>query len=296
MFERFDFSVLDLPSYKEDSVREDIVAPVLHRLGYSASGDMRMDRSRSLSHPFVNIGSKSQKIHIIPDYTLYFQDIPLLVLDAKAPSEAISKSTHVEQAFSYAIHPDIRAPYYGLCNGRNWIIYGIMSFDPVLTISTKEIDEKWHMIEHALLPKYLLIPELRDFRADYGMILTKFGLRYDCSIYHPMFYWLDFNRVEDGLYTSSSTIANGGAICAISFDYNESIFNAIMDRLPVDVSSEIRDALRRQPFSFDVDGKIIVTSKGHLGSIQHGQYEEFAPIILDEIIDVVYDPSVILDE
>lgn len=35
MFEEFDFSLLDDPEFKEDAVREEIVAPILNRLGFA---------------------------------------------------------------------------------------------------------------------------------------------------------------------------------------------------------------------------------------------------------------------
>jgi hypothetical protein len=54
------------------------------------------------------IGSQKRAIHIIPDYTLWYDDQAVLVLDAKKPSAALVKSEHVEQVFSYAIHPDVR--------------------------------------------------------------------------------------------------------------------------------------------------------------------------------------------
>ena len=34
----FDFSILDNGDFLEDSVREEIITPILHKLGYSASG------------------------------------------------------------------------------------------------------------------------------------------------------------------------------------------------------------------------------------------------------------------
>ena len=139
LFTGFDFSALDLPSYKEDAVREDIVAPILRKIGYKATGDIRMERSKQLIHPFVKIGSKDYPIHIIPDYTLFWQNTPLLILDAKSPTEEVIKSRHVEQAFSYAIHPDIRAHYYGLCNGRHLVIFSISQSEPVLLIPVQEI-------------------------------------------------------------------------------------------------------------------------------------------------------------
>ncbi len=53
----FDFSVLDDPEFKEDSVREEIVAPLVRALGYAPSGRYRVIRSRPLEHPYVSIGS-----------------------------------------------------------------------------------------------------------------------------------------------------------------------------------------------------------------------------------------------
>lgn len=40
--DNFDFSLLDDPEYGEDSVREDIISPIIKALGYSASGNNKM--------------------------------------------------------------------------------------------------------------------------------------------------------------------------------------------------------------------------------------------------------------
>lgn len=111
MFEDFDFSLLDSPEFKEDSVREELILPII--------------RSKTLEHPYVSIGSQPRKISIIPDYVFLSDDKPYWVLDAKSPSEKIRKSEHVEQAYSYAIHPEIRADLYALCNGKEFILYSI---------------------------------------------------------------------------------------------------------------------------------------------------------------------------
>jgi hypothetical protein len=58
----FDFSLLDSPDFKEDSVREDIVMPLLSALGYSSAGPDTIIRSRALLHPFVTIGAKRRPI------------------------------------------------------------------------------------------------------------------------------------------------------------------------------------------------------------------------------------------
>ena len=85
MFDNFEFEALDDQEFKEDSVREMLVGPIVQRLGYSLTGDNRVVRSRSLLHPYVAIGSKQRKISIIPDYLFLSGDKPFWVLDAKSP-------------------------------------------------------------------------------------------------------------------------------------------------------------------------------------------------------------------
>jgi len=57
MFSDFDYSILDDPEFKEDSVREELIVPLIKELGYSASGENKVIRSRQLKHPFISIGS-----------------------------------------------------------------------------------------------------------------------------------------------------------------------------------------------------------------------------------------------
>ena len=47
------------PDFKEDSVREVIIHPILRELGYEESNIIR---SKTLKHPFLKIGSKKRKI------------------------------------------------------------------------------------------------------------------------------------------------------------------------------------------------------------------------------------------
>ena len=68
LFRDFDFKLLDSLDFKEDSVREELITPLLHALGYQAHGEFQIIRSKSLLHPFVMIGSKNHKVNIVPDY------------------------------------------------------------------------------------------------------------------------------------------------------------------------------------------------------------------------------------
>jgi hypothetical protein len=132
MLSHFDFKALDDPEFKEDAVREEILVPIIKGLGYQVTGDNRVVRSKTLRHPYVSIGSSLQKISIIPDYVFLSEGKPHWVLDAKAPNENILKSRHAEQAYSYAIHPEIRSEYFALCNGRTFILWSMRKLEPVI--------------------------------------------------------------------------------------------------------------------------------------------------------------------
>lgn len=60
VLEGFDFSLLESNEFKEDSVREEIILPIIKGLGYSSNQPHQIIRSRSLLHPFVSIGSKKR--------------------------------------------------------------------------------------------------------------------------------------------------------------------------------------------------------------------------------------------
>ena len=54
IYNDFNFALLNSSEFKEDSVREEIISPLLKQLGYSASGPNQIIRSRNLLHPFVS--------------------------------------------------------------------------------------------------------------------------------------------------------------------------------------------------------------------------------------------------
>lgn len=161
IFKNFDFSLLASPEFKEDSVREEIIKPLLDNLGYSAGGLNRIVRSRGLTHPFVYIGTKSQRIEIIPDYLLLVENKPVWVLDAKAPGENIQTGKNVQQAYSYAIHPEVNATYYALCNGKEFIVFEKNQPQKArLYFQLSEIEQHWDKFYQLLVPTaFKAVPE-----------------------------------------------------------------------------------------------------------------------------------------
>lgn len=160
----FDFSCLDDPAFREDAVREEVIAPILRALGYRHRGRYRVERSKILRHPFTMVGSRKRPVRIVPDYTLMVSRRAVLVLDAKGPGEDVTKPEHMFQAHSYASHPEIRCYRYGLCNGRRLIVVGPESWAREADVSLNGSAQCWESIETAIGTKALTpaTPQGRD--------------------------------------------------------------------------------------------------------------------------------------
>jgi 16S rRNA G966 N2-methylase RsmD len=148
----FEFKLLDSADFKEDSVREEIVHPILRALGYSPSGPNKIIRSKSLEHPFLRTGSKSRKITLVPDYLMTVGPNFYFVLDAKSPTEEIKHGDNVEQAYSYAVHPEIRVDLFSLCNGRELILFDARQTEAVLYLHLSELSAHWSKLQSFLSP------------------------------------------------------------------------------------------------------------------------------------------------
>ncbi len=149
LFSSFDFTQLYSPDFKEDSVREVLILPILQQLGWQQP---QIIRSKSLENPFIKIGSKKRQIKQIPDYLFKVEDSYAWVLDAKAPNELIVNSDNVEQVYSYSMHPEVRTKFFALCNGKEFVLYRQDEAKPILFFPLSEIDYYWENLAIFLSP------------------------------------------------------------------------------------------------------------------------------------------------
>ena len=296
MFETFDFTVLDDPSFKEDAVREEIVAPILRKLGYRPTGLRRVQRSKALVHPFVMIGSKPHRVYIVPDYTLFLQDRPLAILDAKNPSERIVNSTHVEQAYSYAIHPEIRCDYYGLCNGRELVMYNVGRWEPVSRFRIQDVDSDWQAVRNALNHTHLQSPLPLDLKRDYGTHASRAGIGKDIFIYFLDCPLKNLAKVRDNAFTATADHHADGVDYLVSFDFDQAHLTKLLSFLPTRVADEIRNGLGQQPFQMALFGSIIFSCHGRLGERVNSAFEDFVPIIVEDVIAAHADPTLVAED
>lgn len=140
LFGDIDFTSLkDNLKFKESDVREEIIMPLLTYLGYGGSNIVR---ELTLHHPFLHVGSNTDRpITLIPDYVFSIENSYAWVLDAKGPRENIQEKDYVEQAYSYAAHPEVRSNYFALCNGLEFVLYRTNGYnEPLLHFYLDEID------------------------------------------------------------------------------------------------------------------------------------------------------------
>lgn len=276
MFEDLNFEILNDVNYKEDSVREDIVMPILKKLGYSSSGINKIKRGIPLTHPFVNIGSTQRKINIIPDYILETENGFKWILDAKGPNEKIVKSGNVEQAYSYAINPEVRCSIYALCNGRRLTAYHISEIEPILDIQIESIEKNWREVEIILNPLHIEKPHLKDFHPDFGIHLLKLGVD-DNIVFHIIQAFIqNITKVNDELYTVYAVVFFGEDYGA-SFDFKPKQLSEFINSVPKAKKECIMRGLTNNPYSINfnsIEETFPITISAKKGNIAYTNNNE----------------------
>jgi len=223
LFEDFDFSLLTDSRFKEESVREELIAPLIRDLGYSNSinsKNTQVIRNHGLKHPFVSIGSSRKKITVIPDYLLLVSEKPAWILEAKSPFEDITDTKHVEQAYSYAIHPEVRVNYFALCNGHHFIVYDINRPQPLFHISLKAIELYRGLLKELLSP--LTILSFRDFNLnkDLGLHMKRLGFKNSDSTLIVDLKPLMILKYNDDLFSFTAPVSDGTTTYLGTFDFD----------------------------------------------------------------------------
>lgn len=147
----FDFSALENEDFKEDSVREFVIAPLLKELGFVLKDNknprkLEMILSKREKVNFQIGSNKKIAVDLMPDYTLYVDSKIYCVLDAKAPSVMIDKNSEsYQQALSYAV--GFNAKCFALCNGCRLVLFRLEGQEILLDVDLEhELQEKWNLL------------------------------------------------------------------------------------------------------------------------------------------------------
>ena len=209
MHPTLDLSRIHQSDFKEDSVRETVIMPILVALGYrdSAEAEFAIQRSVTLVDPWVKTGSRAVEIApVFPDYLLRHRGKALLILEAKAPGVKIDEGQAVHQAFFYAIHPEIKVTHFALCNGHYITIFNIYR-ELLETIPLVEIAVHWRRLQSYFTPTVpqrvvTTAPPLKDYlqipQPGANLPVTKRSKKRHFGV-HPYFTRQSWNVVSEYL-------------------------------------------------------------------------------------------------
>jgi hypothetical protein len=199
----------------EADVRGEVIDPLLHRLGYSSGSDYDIIREQSLRYPRQFLGRKDIKkdpeLRGKADYVLEIEKRLTWVIEAKPPSASL-RIDDIQQAWTYAIHPDIRAFYFAICNGRNFVVYRTAegpNAPPILDLSHEELEQKYLVVKNTLSPQALL-RDVPKVNLDFGVPLAE-GLRSIARVTNGVIRF-EHNSLSHPLLNDIQTIVREGAI------------------------------------------------------------------------------------
>ncbi|MDR6624849.1 type I restriction enzyme HsdR N-terminal domain-containing protein [Caulobacter segnis] len=129
----------------ETDVREMIVRPLLTSLGYAHGTEASIRTEQTFRYGKAFLGRKNAKkdpdLAGRADYILEVASYGRWVAEVKAPSEEITRDA-VEQAHTYAAHPEVAALFFLVTNGRKFHLYRTSSLDaPLMAWAFEEMDE-----------------------------------------------------------------------------------------------------------------------------------------------------------
>lgn len=290
MFAELTPEIISGPEFKEDAVREIILAPILAKLGFGPAGDTRVVRSKALQNPFIRMGTRNHPVTTIPDYTVYVDDRIKLVIDAKAPHEEILSYANIQQAYSYAIHPEIRCDYFALCNGLEIAVFDTSDPEPLLHLQFVEFETKWEQIEQFISPRYLREPRLRKFSPDLGLALVRMGFHPEMEIVFVGARLNFFAKIDEQTLTASSNCDMGFGKHMVNFDFDRNLLEPILAGLPEQLRVMFIEALNKYPFMASAGLHVEADITARLGEEVEGASETFVPLIITQVGESRFNP------
>jgi len=158
------FEPRNFDTWSEDDVREEIISPLLWRLGYKKGTENDILRAVFLKIRYSRTyfgrrkPGKDEYLTGEADYILEAGGKVRWVVEAKSPSSPISEE-EVDQAYHYARHPEVRAVCFCLCNGRELRVYRT-DYKPeealVLSLPYERLEDEFTTVASLLSPPAML--------------------------------------------------------------------------------------------------------------------------------------------
>lgn len=141
--------------YSENDVRETIIRPLIAKLGYPP--DM-VTTQLTLKYDRLFLGhkkgpTKDRQLRGEADYILDVDGRLRWVIEAKAPGEITDDDR--EQAYSYAMHPQVRAILFAVISGTRFELFHTFEkpeSGPLLAFSYEELSANFQKLQNIVAP------------------------------------------------------------------------------------------------------------------------------------------------
>lgn len=149
--------MLNWDNASEQDVREELLAPLLKKLGYKRGTSNDLIREKLLKYDSISLGRKKKKdLKLLgrADYILKVVGGKRWVLEAKPPHEEICEES-IAQALSYARHPEVSAVYAAICNGVRFVLFcatQAQNETPLLDIAIEDNEQLFQSLAATLSP------------------------------------------------------------------------------------------------------------------------------------------------
>lgn len=234
---------LPFESLNETDIREEVIAPLIRKLGYGSGSKNNVRREVPLRYRQSFLGRKNPKkdpeLRGKADYILEADQRVRWVVEAKGPAVTLGPD-EVEQAWSYANHPEVRAVYFVLCNGRALEVYRTdhgPDVPPVLALHYPELETKFQVLSNLLSPTALL----RDFpnrEIDVGLPIAP-NLRSAAQITNGMIN-NQTNSLGNNILNELKFTIKGGSIAR---DVNNNLVMALETSAPLNSLQKLNERL-----------------------------------------------------
>src|ERR1700733_2856768 len=135
----------DFDAMNETDVRETIVRPLIESLGYGHDAETRIITEKKLRYDRSFLGHKKPKTDSPlagkADYICEVTFFERWVVEVKPPSDKLAQDV-VEQAHTYAMHPEIAARFFLITNGRKFRLYETAKLERPVLEGNFEDEEK----------------------------------------------------------------------------------------------------------------------------------------------------------
>ncbi|MBA2503460.1 MAG: type I restriction enzyme HsdR N-terminal domain-containing protein [Pyrinomonadaceae bacterium] len=245
----------------EQDVREDIITPLFHRLGYEkdSENDIRREQFLILRYNKESLGRQKPKtdppLSGYADYILEIDNKIRWVIEAKPPANPITE-TDAGQAYSYAKHPEVRAVLFCLCNGRELKIYRTDSLPEsalVYSISYDDFESKFDEITNILSPNSMRRTG-HDVEIDIGKPISS-GLGSMAQISGGYFRYISSKPPNPVLSELFFTVISG----VIMRNESENLVGVINTRSPILSAQKLSERIGTDKIEFESADSVIST-------------------------------------